>query len=69
MELIARFTDGTERELKDVRGVSSDCDVLVMKSTTLLRPSDNEKLEKELTKKIGKTVVVLPSYISNVLSV
>ena len=69
MKLIAELEDGVKLEIMNLKGLDANSKLIIMKSSSLLRPVEVEKLENELTIKLGIKVVLLPPYIGEVLSI
>lgn len=67
MKLTAKFEDGKEVELKEIEGLNSECETVFIRLKYTYKPQDVEKMEKELTEKIGKKVVLLDLRFGEVL--
>lgn len=59
MKLIAVLEDGKQVELKEIEGLSPGCELVFIRLAFPYRPEDVEKMEKQLTEKIGKKIVLL----------
>ena len=68
MKLILKNGE-VETEIKEITGISNECDLLIIKSHSHLRPVDIEKCESYLSSKTGKKVVILQPCFGEVLGI
>jgi hypothetical protein len=69
MKLILRKDDNTEVELKEVQSIGKDSEILVIKVHYTYKPEDVEVLERNLSEKFGKKVIVLDGKFGEIIGV
>ena len=69
MKVYVEFEDGSKVELKQIQGLQSECKFVFVRVLARLRPSDAEKIELHLTKKIGKKVIILDQMFGEIFAI
>lgn len=67
MKLIARFENGCETELREIQGLNKDCELIIVKSMMNYHKRDLEEVERELSEKFNKKVIVLGGRFTDIL--
>lgn len=69
MKIYIENDDGTKIEVKEIKTLSKDSEVVLLMIDMHMRPTDLDMLEKRYTDKIGKQCVILDSVFTKVLGV
>lgn len=67
MKIIARFDNGYETELREIQGLNKDCEVVIVKSMVNYHKKDLEDMEKQLSEKFNRKVIILGGHFTEVL--
>ena len=69
MKIIGIAQSGKQIEFTELNFIDGECDVILAKLNIKFKSEEIEEIEKELSEKIGKKVVCIPSYVGEILSV
>lgn len=65
MRILLEDDSGNTTELTpDI--IPKDADVILMRTSMMLKPEDSDKISRALTKAIGKATVLLPAWVKDV---
>lgn len=69
IKLLIEQDDGAMVEVKEIEGVSSATNVLILISEMRLSNSESDRIVAELARITGKQCIILPPYIKKVIGV
>ena len=62
MRLVLKKDDNTEVEVKEIQTINKDCKAIIFFVKARIHPEDLKVIERKMSNKLGKSVVILPGY-------